>query len=58
MPNPHSTLLRQQFADPGIRRSATGDTAAHRNRAAMPLKRTEKTHTGLFHEYYWARSCF
>jgi hypothetical protein len=52
MPNPRSTLLRQQFADSGIRRSATGDTAAHRNRATIRLKRTEKTHIGLFDEYY------
>src|ERR1700692_2285044 len=54
MPNPLSTLLRQQFADSEVRRSATGDTAAHRNRATIRLKRTEKTHTGRFDEYYWA----
>jgi hypothetical protein len=54
MPNTRSTLLRQQFADSGIRRSATGHAVAHRNRATIWLKRTEKTHTGLFDEYYWA----
>jgi hypothetical protein len=58
MPNPHSTLLRQQFADSGVQRSTPRVSTTHRNRATIRMKRTEKTHTGLFDEYYWAAFLF
>ena len=48
MPNSHPMLLRRQFTDSGVRRSGTGVPAAHRYRAAIRLKRTEKTHTRCF----------